>query len=344
MMETLHASDAAVPPGRAGVSQATLRDIAEATGLSIGTVSRALKNQSGMTELTRSKVRETALRLGYDFGQLKTGRIRRIAFLLHSQHNTLASSPFFSPVLHGAEEACRREGIVLSFIAVAPAEPVLPQIRLHQPDAILCAGFFEPEVLAALQQVGRPIVLVDMHRHGFTSVNPDNLRGGYLATRHLLNRGRKRIAMLSGSLAHYSIQQRNRGFRQALFDAKVHADPSLEVIVPALGEGDEGVAAAMRSLLALPQPLDALFCYNDSTALAAMKFCLNEGMKIPHDIAIVGFDDIAAAAAAIPPLSTVRVDKEALGRAGVDLLINKPEEHPSQITVPVEMIVRESST
>lgn len=74
--------------------------------------------------------------------------------------------------------------------------------------------------------------------------------------------------------------------------------------MPFIDEGAEAVAEAMRSLLALPEPADAVFCYNDSTALAAMKFCLNEGMKIPHDIAIVGFDDIAAAA--IPPLSTVR--------------------------------------
>lgn len=325
------------------MSHVTLRDIAGETGLSIGTVSRALKNQAGMTEATRKTVRDAALRLGYDFSQLKKGRIRRIAFLLHSQHNTLTSSPFYSPVLHGAEEACRREGIALSLIVVGPAEPVLEQIRLHQPDAILCAGFFEPEVLTALQQVGKPMVLVDMHRRGFTSINPDNLGGGYIATRHLLDCGRKRIAMLSGSLAHYSIGQRMRGFRQALFDAKVHADPGLEVIVPMMGEGDEGVIEAMRSLLSLPKRPDALFCYNDSTALAAMKFALNAGLKIPYDLAIVGFDDIAAAAAAIPPLSTVRVDKEALGRAGVEFLLNKPDHEPSQMTLPVDMIVRESS-
>jgi DNA-binding LacI/PurR family transcriptional regulator len=325
------------------VSQVTLRDIASETGLSIGTVSRALKNQGGMTEATRGVVREAAIRLGYDFSLLKKGRIRRIAFLLHSQHNTLTSSPFFTPVLHGAEEACRREGIALSLIVVGPAEPVLEQIRLHQPDAILCAGFFEPEVLSALRQTGKPMVLVDMHRRGFTSINPDNMSGGYLATQHLLRCGRKRIAMLSGSLAHYSIQQRNRGFRQALFDAKVHADPSLEVIVPTMGEGEEGVIEAMRSLLALPKRPDALFCYNDSTALVAMKTCLSEGLKIPYDLAIVGFDDIAASAAAIPPLSTVHVDKEALGRTGVDSLLHKPDENPSQITLPVEMIVRESS-
>ncbi len=325
------------------MSQVTLRDIAQATGLSIGTVSRALKNQVGMTETTRNIVREAAVRLGYDFAQLKKGRIRRIAFLLHSQHNTLASSPFFSPVLQGAEIACRREGVALSFIAVGPAEPVLSQIRVHQPDAILCAGFFEPEVLTVLQQVGKPIVLVDMHRRGFTSVNPDNVRGGYLATQHLLRCGRKRIAMLSGSLAHYSIQQRNRGFRQALFDAKVHADPALEVIVPTMGEGDEAVAEAVRSLMSLPKPPDALFCYNDSTALVAMTYCLNEGMKIPHDLAIVGFDDISSAAAAIPPLSTIHVDKEALGRAGVELLLHKTDEEPSETLLPINLIVRESS-
>lgn len=321
----------------------TIRMIAEQTGRSIGTVSRALKNQDGLGEDTRALIVAAARDMGYDFGNLRGGRIRRIAFLLHSQHNTLASSPFFSPVLQGAEAACRREGVALSFIAVGPAEPVLAQIRLHQPDAIVCAGFFEPEVLATLQQVGKPIVLVDMHWRGFTSVNPDNMRGGYLATQHLLRCGRKRIAMLSGSLAHYSIQQRNRGFRQALFDAKVHADPSLEVIVPTMGEGDEGVVEAMRSILSLPKPADAVFCYNDSTALAAMKYCLGEGMKIPHDIAIVGFDDIAAAAAAIPPLSTIHVDKEELGKAGIELLLHKPDEEPSQITVPVQMIVRESS-
>lgn len=331
--------------GNGGGQSVTIRDIAEATGLSIGTVSRALKNQAGMTEVTRNKVREAAARLGYDHSQLKKGRIRRIAFLLHSQHNTLASSPFFSPVLHGAEAACRREGIALSFIVVGPAEPVLEQVRVHAPDAILCAGFFEPEVLSALMLTGKPMVLVDMHRRGFSSINPDNALGGYLATRHLLRSGKRRIAMLSGSLAHYSIQQRNRGFRRALFDAKVHADPDLEVIVPTMGEGDEGVVEAMRSLLKLPKPPDAVFCYNDSTALVAMKACLNEGLKVPYDIMVVGFDDISSAAVAVPPLSTVHVDKEALGASGVELLLRlKPDEPPAELVLPVQMIVRESSS
>lgn len=325
------------------MSQVTLRDIAVITGLSTGTVSRALKNQVGMTEATRHLVREAALSLGYNFSQLRKGRVRRIAFLLQSEHDTLAANPFFPIVLHGAEETCRREGIAMSFIVDGPAERVLGQLRRNQPDAILCAGFLEPEVLAALRQLGKPTVLVDMYRHGFTSVNPDNLHGGYLATQHLLRSGRKRIAMLSGSLDHCSIQQRNHGFRQALFDARVFADPDLDIILPATSDDDEGVAEAMRTLLTLEKPADAVFCHNDRTALAVMRYCLDIGMKIPSDIAVVGFDDTAAAAAAVPPLSTVRVDKEALVRTGVELLLHPPHENPSQITLPVKMIVRESS-
>jgi DNA-binding LacI/PurR family transcriptional regulator len=326
------------------MSQVTIRDIATATGLSAGTISRALKNQEGMTEATRCKVRDAAQRLGYDLSHLRKVRIRRIAFLLHSQHNTLASSPFFSTVLHGAEEACRREGVALSFNVVGPSTPVMDQIKLHQPDALLCAGFFEPEVLAALKLTGKSMVLIDMQQRGFTSVNPDNAMGGYLATRHLLRSGRRRIAMLSGSLAHFSIEQRNRGFRRALFESRVLADPDLELIVPRLGDGDSGVVEAMRRLLSLPKPPDAVLCYNDSTALVAMAYCRGQGLKVPQDIAIVGFDDITGAATSVPPLSTLRVDMEALGAAGVDLLLRlKPEDPIEELVLPVELIVRESS-
>jgi DNA-binding LacI/PurR family transcriptional regulator len=236
----------------------TIRDIAKAAGISIGTVSRALKNQPGLTEETRRAIVKVAQDLGYDFGKLKQGKIRRLAFLLHRQHNTLASSPFFSPVLHGVEEACRKVGIVLSFMAVGPADPVLEQIRLHEPDALLCAGFFEPELLSALRDTGKPLVLIDMRVPGFTSVNPDNLLGGYLATRHLLDNGRQRIAFLSGSLAHYSIRERGRGFRKALFEAKMLADPELEIIIPNVVEPEQGIWDAIPALLAMPQRPDAL--------------------------------------------------------------------------------------
>lgn len=323
---------------------ATIRDIAKATQLSVGTVSRALKNQSGLTETTRAKVQQCARELGYDFGKLKQDRLRRIAFLLHSQHNTLSSSPFYSPVLHGAEEACRRAGLVLSFIAASPTEPVLEQIRLHQTDAILCAGFFEPELLAALRDTGKPIVLIDLHAPGYNSINPDHRLGGYLATKHLIQGGRKRIAMLSGSLAHYSVQERLHGFRLALYDARMLANPALEICIPPHLDHVQGVKNAMQDLLALTPRPDAIFCYNDSTAILAMRHCLEAGLKVPHDIAVIGFDDISAAAMSIPPLSTIRVNKEALGAAGVELLLEQASLSAVQKISPVELVVRESSS
>ena len=322
----------------------TIRDIAKATGRSIGTVSRALKNQAGLTEHTRAAIVGAARGMGYDFGQLKRGRIRRIAFLLHRQHNTLASSPFFSPVLHGAEEACRRAGVALSFFAISAAEPVLEQLRQHEPDAILCAGFFEPELLDALRGTGKPLVLVDMRLPGYASVNPDHRTGAYLATRHLIKSGRKRVAMLTGSLAHHSIAERSRGYRKALFDARMLADPDLEVAIAPGPAQDDAVRAAMRQLLDMTQRPDAVFCYNDSTALTALRFCVDAGLKIPHDIAIVGFDDISAAQVSTPPLSSVHVDKEALGAAGIAQLLRKADEAtPLDQVLPVQLIIRESS-
>ncbi len=321
----------------------TIRDIARATGYSIGTVSRALKNQDGLTDKTRTRICAMAREMGYDFANLRKGEIRRVAFLLHRQHNTQSASPFYLPVLHGAEAACRQRGIALSFVVVGPAEPVLDLVRLHQPDALMCAGFFEPELVAALRDTGKPLMLLDMRLPGYASVNPDHALGGYLATRHLLKMGRRRIAMLTGPLAHHSILERYRGFRKALFEARMLADPDLEIQLPSIGNPQDNLCTAVDALLAREPRPDALFCYNDSTALVAMRHCLARGLKIPHDIAIVGFDDISAAATAIPPLSSIKIDKDMLGRMGVDLLMQTTTPSSLEQTLAVQLVVRESS-
>lgn len=321
----------------------TIRDIARLAGVSPGTVSRALKNEPGLTEATRQMVLDAAHAQGYDFSNLRRKRLRRISFLLHRQHHTAASSPFYSPVLQGAEQACRQQGIVLSFMAVGPADGVAEQLRSHAPDAILCAGFFEPEVLAALRASGKPLVLIDMQLRGYSSVNPDNRLGGYLATGHLIGLGRSRIAMMSGSLAHYSIRERNRGYRQALFDAGLLADPRYDVCLPDGIDLESGAAEAMHTLLALAQPPDALFCYNDSAALVAMRCCLAAGLKVPHDVPIVGFDDISSAVLGHRPLTTLRIDKAALGAMGVGMLLAGAQEAGTEQVAPVELIVRAST-
>ncbi|MEZ2350641.1 LacI family DNA-binding transcriptional regulator [Caballeronia sp. RCC_10] len=327
----------------------TIRDVARAASVSIGTVSRALKNQPGLSEATRVRVVEVAQRLGYDSAQLRT-RIRRVMFLLHRQHNNFAVSPFFSQVLHGFEEACRERRLVPSVLTAGPTQDLGQQMRLHAPDAIAVAGFVEPELLAHLQTLARPIVLIDLHAPGFRSVNIDNAKGASMAMAHLFATGRRRIAFIGGSLAHHSIAQRALGYRKAYFDAGLLFDPTLEINAQAGLPADLAAADAMERLLAdaraRSNPLpDAVFAYNDAAALAAMRVCLAHGLRVPEDIAFVGFDDIPAAAHSTPPLSTVAVDKEALGRRGVELLL---EDHPNPLAqtdslMSVEFIARASS-
>jgi DNA-binding LacI/PurR family transcriptional regulator len=162
-----------------------------------------------------------------------------------------------------------------------------------------------------------------------------------MATRHLLDCGRRRIAFLSGSLAHFSIREREHGYRRALYEAGVLGDPDLEAIAAPGFNVEDGAAEATRRLIEQPRGVDAIFAYNDAAALAAMRMCQSLGRRVPDDVAIVGFDDIPAAAGALIPLTTMRVDVEALGRSGVDLLVRggPTDQH---LTLPVKLVVRSS--
>lgn len=320
----------------------TVRDLAKLAGVSVGTVSRALKNQTGLSEKTRKHILAIAAELGYDYDKLQVEPIKRIAFILHRQHNTLTANPFFSAVLQGAENACREMDVSLSFLAVGPADPVIAQLAKHEVDAMLCVGFFEPEMLQLLKQTGKPLVLVDQWAVDSVCINPDNETGGYLATKHLLDTGRKRIAFLASSLAHYSIRQRERGYRRALFEAQVLISPDLDVIVPPGMNVESGIIYSIRQLLECPVRPDAIFVYNDAAALIAMRVCQEMGFSVPDDIAIVGFDDIKMASLCNPALTTLAVDKYKLGHRGIELLAQRVAQ--SEEILPVELIVRSSSS
>ena len=234
----------------------TIRDVARAASVSIGTVSRALKNQPGLSEATRVRVVEVAQQLGYDSAQLRT-RIRRVTFLLHRQHNNFAVSPFFSHVLNGFEQACRERRLVPSVLTAGPTQDLAQQMRLHAPDAIAVAGFVEPELLAHLHSLNRPTILIDLRAPGFRSVNIDNIRGAALAMQHLFALGRRRVAFIGGSLAHHSISQRALGYRLAYFEAGLLFDPMLEINTQPGIAADLAAADAMERLIAQAAPRHA---------------------------------------------------------------------------------------
>lgn len=318
-----------------------IRDIAQTCGVSVGAVSRALKGQPGLREETRQRIIAAAEQQGYDFSRLRNEKLKRVLFLLHRQHNISRALPFYSQLLLGIEDFCREQTMALSFLSIGPADAVSEQVMLHQPDALICAGFFEPELLAALQQMKLPLVLVDLWAPGLPCVNPDNTQGGYLATRHLIDLGRKRIAFLASTLAHYSIRQREKGYRQALYEARLLMPPEYEAIAPPLLDTEQSLVEAINELLALPEPPDAIFAYNDAAALVVQRICNERGLRVPEDIALVGFDDIESAAWASPPLTTIAVDKQQLGREAVMLLLaDKQEENK---LFPVQLIKRGST-
>lgn len=324
------------------LKRVTMRDLADVLGRSVATISRALNNEPGLTRENRAAVLHAARELGYDFATLRTGRVRRILFLLHTQNSTDISG-FYSAVMHGAEAACRARQLSLSFMAINPADNITEQLRGTGFDAIICAGFFESELLAALRSTGKPMVLIDSKMPGYSSVNPDNMAGAYQATEHLLQTGRTRIGMIAPSVAQYSIRERIRGFRTALYDANVLLDPRYEITMPDEMGLEDGIAAATHTLLALPRRPDAILCYNDAAALVALRTCAAAGLTIPQDISVAGFDDIADATLGKRPLTTIHVDQHELGKAGVELLLTTAPEHPVEKTVPVRLIVRAST-
>ncbi|MFG6439301.1 LacI family DNA-binding transcriptional regulator [Roseateles sp. LKC17W] len=320
----------------------TIRELAQAAGVSIGTVSRALKGQPGLSEQTRSQVLEVAGQLGYDTAKLRTGKPRRMLFLYSRSIGSLATNPFYSYVLHGAETACREAGVPLSIMSVLGGEDIAGLVRRHEADALLVAGYIELEAMEAVRRCELPLVLVDHFYPGVRCVNDDNLRGGWLATQHLLDGQAQRIAAIFGPMVHYSVSLRAKGFRRALFEAGRLFDPDYEVVLdPSLEYRDAG-RDAMRRLLELPNPPDAVFAYNDSTAMTAIEYCLERGLRVPQDIRFVGYDDIEAAAHCKPPLTTVKMDKEALGHVAARALI-EGDVAPSEASLPVELVVRESS-
>lgn len=320
----------------------SLRALAQAAGVSIGTASRALKHQAGVSEQQRQHVQQLAAELGYDISRLQREPIRRILFLLHAQHTTANASPFYAEVERGARLACLDKGIELQPFSVNANSSIRRQLLQQDADAILCVGFIEPETLAVVQALGKPTTLIDASAPQLASVNPDNQAGTRLMTAQLIAQGRQRIAFLSGSLAHHSIRLRERGYREALFQAGRLADPVLEALIPPGLDLVHGTRLALNELMNLPQPPDAIIAFNDACALIVQDACRERGMTLPDDMLIGGFDDIAAAAAA--QLSTVAVDKAALGAAGVAQLLAAAEHQEIVDTLhPVRLILRAST-
>lgn len=332
-----------------------MREVAEATGLSIGTVSEALRNKAGVAPETRSRVVEAAAEMGYTPRRSATPSSKApsiIGLLLKLHTNApMTINPFYSYVLTGAERECQRQGLGLMYSSAEVDEfnrflsyPTM--LSDHRVDGVLIVGIMlEDKMVENLLQAGFPVILVDSYTPEpviFDAVITDNMNGAFSAVRYLIENGHTRIGLL-GSIpdAYPSIKERREGYIRAL----KHYNISKTYIENGLLTLPDGYEAAQRLLKRHPE-ITAVFACNDEVAKGTIAAANELGLQVPHDLSVVGFDNSDMARQTIPSLTTVHVDKTSMGAIAVQLLLDRSENPDRAIVTTLlstKLVERESA-
>ncbi len=326
----------------------TIREVAEATGLSVATISRVLNGKGPVREETRQKVMEAAARLRWiphvAARSLTTNETKTVGVLLPDIHGE-----FFSEVIRGIDLAARRQGfhvlVSSSHSDRAETGEVLRTMRGRVDGVIIMSPATPAAGLRANMPDGLPAVLLNcVPSKGFDSLAIDNHGGAVSMVRHLISLGHQDIAFLSGPRGNQDSSERRRGWRDAMHEAGIAPRTALEF------KGDfsdeSGFWAGREILKSSPRPT-ALFAANDAMAIGCMAAFQEASLSIPHDISIGGFDDIPFARYTAPPLTSVRASIGDLGTRAIARLLNAigagPSHSPHHETLGVTLVVRESS-
>jgi LacI family transcriptional regulator len=311
-----------VPP------RVTIREVAQAAGVSVATVSKVLNDRYGVSESTATRVRAVIDELGYESSlvarSLRNQRTNVIGVLVADLE------PFSAEVLKGVADVLRDTEYEL--VAYAAAARVGERVgwerrHLNRLSGTLIDGavLVTPTVTDIVASV--PIVAVDPHagRSDIPTVDADNAHGGYLAGQHLLALGHRRIAMITGRADLMSAQLREDGFRTALSDSPVDCD-TVEYVDG--GYDPELAAERARELLSRPAATrpTAVFAANDATALATMDVARELGLRVPDELSVIGFDNVPDAAMSEPGLTTIEQPIREMGRRAAQLLVERLDE------------------
>ena len=320
----------------------TMTDIAQVAGCSQTTVSFVLNNTSGIkiSSATRERVIEAARALGYAAPNfIHAGSSRRRAPLVDGMIgfavDQLATSPEAAVAIEGARQASWNAGnilLVAQTLNDAAMEPrTLKTLKEKGISALIYMAIFTREIVAPafLYEIGIPVVLLNCYTadHAFPAVVPSEIAGGESATRHLVRHGHRRIATITGEPWMEAAQDRLKGYRRALATADIAFDADLVV------EGDWSASAgykATRKLLALSDRPTAIFCQNDRTAIGCYEALKEEGLSIPDDISVVGYDDEEISRHLHPQLTTSILPHRAMGRWAVEQLELMDEAGPGR--------------
>jgi DNA-binding LacI/PurR family transcriptional regulator len=328
----------------------SIEDVARRAGVSIATVSRALRGLPDVAAATRDRVLEAAAELDYVASpfaaRLASGRTATVGVVV-----PFVNRWFFAEVIDGVEAALRKSGFDLLLYNLGDEEgrtrffDVMP-IR-KRVDAVLIASLvLDDAEFDALGALSCPVGLLGLERPGFLSTRIDDVAGARTAVRHLLDLGHRRIGLIGGDtddpMRFTPPLRRRDGYRDALREAGVEPDPDLEVLGYFTIDG--GGEAASR-LLAIPDRPTALFAESDEMAYGAMRAARRAGLRVPEDVAIIGFDDHVNAE--LMDLSTVR---QPVAEQAVDIttrllsIIAAPDGlGTDEVVLPTELVVRGST-
>ncbi|MFC9029891.1 LacI family DNA-binding transcriptional regulator [Streptomyces arboris] len=332
----------------------TLEEVAARAGVGRGTASRVINGSPRVSEATREAVEAAVAELGYVPNRaaraLAGNRTDAIALVVPEPETRFFAEPYFSAIVRGvgAALADTEMQLLLTLAGNDRERRRLAQyLTAHRVDGVLLVAVHADDPLPELlEQLGMPCVISGA-RHAaepLASVDSDNFEGARAAVEHLITRGRRSIATITGRLEVYGAQRRLDGYRAALAAAGLPPDERL--IAPA-DFTEEGGARAMRELLARRPHLDAVFAASDVMAAGARQVLREADRRIPEDVALIGFDDSVVARHMHPALTSVRQPIEEMGRRMAQLLLEEiagrvGEERPT-VVLPTELVVRDSS-
>lgn len=341
--------------GRAPTGRSTSFDIAYLAGVSQPTVSRALRGEKAVSHVTRERIERIARELNYtvdkNASSLRSQRSNTIALLFFEDPTADDSmiNPFFLAMLGSITRACANRGLdlLISFQRLADDWHVRYQDS-HRADGLILLGYGDytlyEERLRHLRRQGTHFARwgsVSNDQSGAT-IGSDNFGAGRIVAEHLLGTGRRRIAFLGHADGHYpEFAHRYEGLCCGLREAGIAPDPCLQH--DAITTEVAGYEAT-RALLGGGAGFDAVFAASDLIAIGAMRALAEAGLKVPRDVAVVGFDDIPAASLTSPPLTTIMQDIKGAGERLVETLLGQMQDLPTpEPRLPTRLIIRESS-
>ncbi|MEU1898314.1 LacI family DNA-binding transcriptional regulator [Nocardiopsis dassonvillei] len=338
----------------AGRKRPTLEMVAQRAGVGRGTVSRVINGSAQVSPRTREAVHAAIAELGYSPNQaartLVTRRTDTIALVVSEPRDRLFSDPFFADIIRGVSSVLHERDLQL-MLTTARTEAEHKRVGdylsgFHVDGALLISLHSDNPLSARLDEAGVPVV------HGGRPHSPeqpapycvdiDNIGGARMAIRHLLERGCRRVAAITGPLDMNAGVERLRGYREVMAAAGLEVDDRLVV------QGDfsvEGGAEAMERLLGTGLEPDAVFAASDMMALGGLRVLRARGLRVPEDVALVGYDDTVMAQHSDPPLTTIHQPTVQMGqemaRLLVDVAIPRTREAET-VMLGTHLVVRES--